>query len=108
LLRWHSGPEKAGVGGSIPSLATTCSITSKPPETPIYSNSFQLDLEDSPHPQDSDSFRTVITVQSSEFPKARFGSHPDGMSSFRNRSRLTSIAGPFLTVLRTSSENDGW
>jgi len=23
LVRWHSGPEKAGVGGSIPSLATT-------------------------------------------------------------------------------------
>ena len=42
-------PEKAGVGGSIPSLATTFSITSKLPDTPVYSNSFQLDVEDSPH-----------------------------------------------------------
>ena len=34
-------PEKAGVGGSIPSLATTFSITYKHPQTQFYSISFQ-------------------------------------------------------------------
>ena len=36
-----SGPEKAGVGGSIPSLATMFSITYRPPETQFHSISFQ-------------------------------------------------------------------
>jgi hypothetical protein len=34
-------PEKAGVGGSIPSLATMFSITYRPPETQFHSISFQ-------------------------------------------------------------------
>jgi hypothetical protein len=36
------GPEKAGVGGSIPSLATTLSTTYKPSSPRFHSNSFQL------------------------------------------------------------------
>ena len=34
-------PEKAGVGGSSPSLATTFSNTYSQPETPFHSGSFQ-------------------------------------------------------------------
>jgi len=34
-------PEKAGVGGSIPSLATKFSTTYKHPKTQFYSISFQ-------------------------------------------------------------------
>jgi len=41
LLRWHSGPEKAGVGGSIPSLATTFSITYSHREYLVCSILFQ-------------------------------------------------------------------
>ena len=37
----ESGPEKAGVGGSIPSLATTFSIAYSPPNTGFHSTSFQ-------------------------------------------------------------------
>jgi hypothetical protein len=36
-----SSPEKAGVGGSIPSLATTLSIAYKHPKTHFHSISFQ-------------------------------------------------------------------
>ncbi len=39
-----SSPEKAGVGGSIPSLATTESTTYRPPETQFHSISFQFQL----------------------------------------------------------------
>ncbi len=42
------GPEKAGVGGSIPSLATTKSITYKSVSPHFHSNSFQLARRDSP------------------------------------------------------------
>ena len=35
-------PEKAGVGGSIPSLATSFSITCRPSKRQFHSNSFQL------------------------------------------------------------------
>jgi hypothetical protein len=35
-------PEKAGVGGSIPSLATSFSITYRPSKRQFHSNSFQL------------------------------------------------------------------
>src|SRR5580692_6837668 len=42
-------PEKAGVGGSIPSLATTFSITYSPSGRQFHSNSFQLNgADDSP------------------------------------------------------------
>ena len=34
-------PEKAGVGGSIPSLATMFSIAYSSPKTQFHSNSFQ-------------------------------------------------------------------
>jgi hypothetical protein len=36
------GPEKAGVGGSIPSLATTLSTTCRSVSPRFHSNSFQL------------------------------------------------------------------
>jgi hypothetical protein len=36
-----ASPEKAGVGGSIPSLATTFSSSFKHTQTQFYSNSFQ-------------------------------------------------------------------
>jgi hypothetical protein len=42
------GPEKAGVGGSIPSLATTKSTTYKLLSPRFHSNSFQLARRDSP------------------------------------------------------------
>jgi hypothetical protein len=42
------GPEKAGVGGSIPSLATTLSTTYKSVSPRFHSNSFQLARRDSP------------------------------------------------------------
>ncbi len=35
-------PEKAGVGGSIPSLATLESVTYRPPDSQFHSNSFQF------------------------------------------------------------------
>src|SRR6476646_6444868 len=35
-------PEKAGVGGSIPSLATIFSTTYRPPDSRFHSNSFQF------------------------------------------------------------------
>ena len=38
----ESSPEKAGVGGSIPSLATMFSITYKPPNPQFRSISFQF------------------------------------------------------------------
>jgi hypothetical protein len=37
-------PEKAGGGGSIPSLATIFSITYRPPDSQFHSNSFQFKL----------------------------------------------------------------
>ena len=40
-LTVERSPEKAGVGGSSPSLATMFSITYEHPDTPFYSNSFQ-------------------------------------------------------------------
>jgi hypothetical protein len=43
-----SSPEKAGVGGSIPSLATTLSTTYKIVSPRFHSNSFQLARRDSP------------------------------------------------------------
>ena len=42
------GPEKAGVGGSIPSLATTFSTTYNSVSPRFHSNSFQLVQRDSP------------------------------------------------------------
>jgi hypothetical protein len=36
-----SSPEKAGVGGSIPSLATIKSVVYRPPDSQFHSNSFQ-------------------------------------------------------------------
>ena len=42
------GPEKAGVGGSIPSLATTFQTTCKSVSPRFHSNSFQLARRDSP------------------------------------------------------------
>jgi hypothetical protein len=42
------GPEKAGIGGSIPSLATTLSITYQSVSPRFHSNSFQLARRDSP------------------------------------------------------------
>src|SRR6202044_967991 len=42
------GPEKAGVGGSIPSLATIFSTTYKSVSLRFHSNSFQLARRDSP------------------------------------------------------------
>ena len=42
-IRWvERSPEKAGVGGSIPSLATMFSITYKPPNLQFRSISFQF------------------------------------------------------------------
>ena len=38
----ESSSEKSGVGGSIPSLATTKSTTYRPPEWQFHSNSFQI------------------------------------------------------------------
>jgi len=35
-------PEKAGVGGSIPSLAAIFSIAYRPPDSQFHSNSFQF------------------------------------------------------------------
>ena len=39
--RGERSPEKAGVGGSIPSLATMSSITYRPSKNPFHSDSFQ-------------------------------------------------------------------
>jgi hypothetical protein len=40
----ESSPEKAGVGGSIPSLATIDSILYSPPDSQFHYNSFQYQL----------------------------------------------------------------
>jgi hypothetical protein len=58
LLRWLSGPEKAGVGGSSPSLATTFSNTYRLHISSFGSNWFQYWLADgvSTSPQSLDHF----------------------------------------------------
>jgi hypothetical protein len=41
----ESSPEKAGVGGSIPSLATTKSVTYKPSKHAVLSETYQKLME---------------------------------------------------------------
>ncbi len=70
LMVGDISPEKAGVGGSIPSLATIESVTYRPPDSQFHSNSFQFQKVRRTLPQDG-SVRLEYSVCSN---RAGFGS----------------------------------
>ena len=93
-----SSPEKAGVGGSIPSLATTKSVTYGPSRTRFHSNSFQNTWPAGMRPAGEAPFWNRSVARPLHSLASEFRHTWPRRSLFSRSSREELLRGPFLSM----------